>query len=58
MLHVYSHFTLYCPPCPDILMVVQLRVSAFNLKQFMLHVYYKDILFLLSSMLKYSRTQI
>jgi len=58
MLHVYRHFTLYCPPCPGILMAVQLRVSAFNLKKFMLHVYYKDILLLLSSMLKYSGTLI
>jgi len=54
MLHVYSHFTLCCPPCPGILMAVQLRVSAFHLKKFMLHVHYKDILLLLSSMLKYS----
>jgi hypothetical protein len=35
-------------------MTVQLRVNAFNFKRFMLHVYYKDILLLLSSILRYS----
>jgi len=36
------------------LRVSAFRVSAFNLKKFMLHVYYKDILLVPSSMLNYS----